>query len=218
MPTIERSAFCLVIAAPSGAGKTSVTRALLEQEPGLRLSVSMTTRAMRPGEADGVHYHFRDQPSFDATAAAGGFLEHAGVFERSYGSPRAPVAAWLAEGLDVVFDIDWQGHRQVRAALPGRVVGLFILPPSRDALAARLAGRGDTAEAIGKRMAQADAEMSHAAEFDHVVVNDDFAATVAAMRAVVHAQRLARARLVGLEGFLAEVTRQGRALSAETPG
>ncbi len=207
---IQRAAFCLVIAAPSGAGKTSVTRALLEQEPGLRLSVSMTTRAMRPGEAEGVHYHFRDQPTFDAMAATGSFLEHAGVFERSYGSPRAPVDAWLAEGRDVVFDIDWQGHRQIRAALPGLVVGLFILPPSRDALAARLAGRGDAPAAIAQRMTQADAEMSHAQEFDHVVVNDDFAATVAAVRAVVHAQRLARPRLVGLDGFLAEVTRQGR--------
>ncbi len=200
---IPRDAFCLVIAAPSGAGKTSVTRALLEQEPDLRLSVSMTTRAIRPGEQDGVHYHFRDQPAFDATVAEGGFLEHAGVFGRSYGSPRAPVEAWLAAGHDVVFDIDWQGHRQVRAALPGRVVGVFILPPSRAALSARLAGRGDPADAVARRMAAADAEMSHAGEFDHVVVNDDFAATVAAVRAILQAQRLARPRLAGLEAFLA---------------
>jgi guanylate kinase len=205
MTAIERDAFCLVIAAPSGAGKTSVTRALLEQESGLRLSVSITTRAMRPGEADGVHYHFRDQPSFDATVAEGGFLEHAGVFGRSYGSPRAPVKSWLAAGHDVVFDIDWQGHRQVRAALPGRVVGVFILPPSRDALAARLAGRGDSPAAIARRMEHADSEMSHAGEFDHVVVNDDFQATVAAVAAVVRAQRLARARLTGLESFLARM-------------
>ena len=200
---IPRDAFCIVIAAPSGAGKTSVTRALLEQEPDLRLSVSMTTRAIRPGEQDGVHYHFRDQPAFDATVAEGGFLEHAGVFGRSYGSPRAPVEAWLAAGHDVVFDIDWQGHRLVRAALPGRVVGIFILPPSRAALSARLAGRGDPADAVARRMAEADAEMSHAGEFDHVVVNADFAATVAAVRAILQAQRLARPRLAGLEAFLA---------------
>jgi guanylate kinase len=205
---IPRDAFCLVIAAPSGAGKTSVTRALLEQEPGLRLSVSMTTRAIRPGEQDGVHYHFRDQPAFDATVAQGGFLEHAGVFGRSYGSPRAPVEAWLAAGHDVVFDIDWQGHRQVRAALPGRVVGVFILPPSRAALSARLAGRGDPPETIARRMAEADAEMSHAGEFDHVVVNDDFAATVAAVRAILLAQRLARPRLAGLQAFLAAMGRE----------
>ena len=199
---IAREPLCLVIAAPSGAGTTSVTRAVMEQEPDMRLSVSMTTRAPRDGEIDGVHYHFRDQPSFDATAASGGFLEHAGVFGRSYGSPRAPVEHWLAQGRDVAFDIDWQGHRQVRAALPGRVVGLFILPPSRAALEARLSGRGDAPAAIARRMAMADSEMAHAGEFDHVVVNDDFAATVAAVRAVLHAARLARPRLVGLDAFL----------------
>ncbi len=202
---IRRRGFCLVVSAPSGAGKTTITRALLAQEPGLRLSVSMTTRAMRDGEADGLHYHFRDQATFDATAAAGGFLEHAGVFERSYGSPRAPVEAWLAAGDDVLFDIDWQGHRQVRANLPGQVVGLFILPPSRAALLARLTGRGDAPEAVAKRMAQADSEMSHAGEFDYVVVNDDLAETIAAVRAVVRAERLARARLSGLGAFLAGV-------------
>jgi guanylate kinase len=204
---IARAPFCLVIAAPSGAGKTSVTRALLEQEPGLRLSVSITTRAIRPGEEDGVHYHFRTQPEFDATAAAGGFLEHAGVFGRSYGSPRAPVDAWLAEGRDVLFDIDWQGHRQVRDRLPGRVVGLFILPPSRAALVARLEGRGEPPDTVARRMAAADAEMSHAGEFDYVVVNDDFDRTVAEIRAILHAERRARARLPGLESFLASLAR-----------
>lgn len=200
---ISRHGFCLVIAAPSGAGKTTVTHALLKADPALRLSVSMTTRAMRPGEADGVHYHFRDQAAFDAMVAQDGFLEHAGVFERSYGSPRAPVEAWLAAGHDVVFDIDWQGHRQVREKLPGQVVGLFILPPSRAALSARLAGRGDPAETVARRMAQADSEMSHAGEFDYVVVNDDLAETIAAVRAVVRAERLARHRLSGLDRFLA---------------
>jgi guanylate kinase len=202
---IDRAAFCLVIAAPSGAGKTSVTRALLEQEPGLRLSISHTTRAIRPGEEDGVHYHFRTQAAFDATAAAGGFLEHAGVFGRSYGSPRAPVEAWLAEGRDVVFDIDWQGHHQMRERLPGRVVGLFILPPSRAALVARLKGRGDPQETIARRMEAADAEMSHAGEFDYIVVNDDFDRAVAEIRAILHAERRARARLLGLDSFLASL-------------
>lgn len=203
---IAREPFCLVIAAPSGAGKTSLTRALLEQEPALRLSVSMTTRAPRDGETDGVHYHFRDQATFDATVAAGGFLEHAGVFGRSYGSPRAPVEQWLAQGHDVVFDIDWQGHRLVRAALPGRVVGLFILPPSRAALESRLTRRGDTASAVAGRMARATDEMSHAGEFDHIVVNDDFATALAEARAVLLAARLARARLPGLDGFLAALS------------
>jgi guanylate kinase len=154
-----------------------------------------------------VHYHFRDQEEFDAGVAEDGFLEHAGVFGRSYGSPRAPVMEWLEAGRDVVFDIDWQGHRQVRAALPGRVVGVFILPPTRAALADRLAGRGDAPATIARRMAEADREMSHAGEFDHVVVNEDFDATVDAIRAVVRAERLARARLAGLEDFLAGLTR-----------
>jgi guanylate kinase len=200
---LARFACCLVIAAPSGAGKTSVARALCAADPTLRLSISHTTRAMRGGEADGVDYHFTTQAAFDATAAAGGFLEHAGVFGQSYGSPRAPVDAWLDQGHDVVFDIDWQGHRQVRAALPGRVVGLFILPPSRAALRARLCGRGDDPAVIERRMARADAEMAHAPEFDHVIVNDDFAATVDAAAAVLAAARSARCRLAGLDGFLA---------------
>ena len=203
---IARDALCLVISAPSGAGKTSLTRALLAQEPALRLSISMTTRAARDGEVDGVHYHFRTQATFDATASADGFLEHAGVFGRSYGSPRAPVEHWLDHGHDVVFDIDWQGHRQVRAALPGRVVGLFILPPTRAALESRLTQRGDTPAAIAGRMARATGEMSHAGEFDHVVVNDDFATALAEARAVLHAARLARSRLSGLDGFLGELS------------
>ena len=199
---IGRAPLCLVIAAPSGAGKTSLTRALLAQESALRLSISMTTRTPRDGETDGLDYHFRDQPTFDTTASAGGFLEHAGVFGRSYGSPRAPVEHWLDQGHDVVFDIDWQGHRQVRAALPGRVVGLFILPPSRAALESRLTQRGDTPATIAGRMARATDEMSHAGEFDHIVVNDDFATALAQARAVLHAARLARTRLPGLDGFL----------------
>ena len=200
---IARDALCLVIAAPSGAGKTSLTRALLDQEPALRLSISMTTRAPRDGETDGTHYHFRDQPTFDAMASADGFLEHAGVFGRSYGSPRAQVEHWLEQGHDVVFDIDWQGHRQIRAALPGRVVGLFILPPTRAALEARLTQRGDNAATIAGRMARATDEMSHAGEFDHIVVNDDFGAALAQVQAVLQAARLARSRLAGLEHFLA---------------
>ena len=199
---IGRAPLCLVIAAPSGAGKTSLTRALLEQEPALRLSISITTRNPRDSETDGLDYHFRDQPTFDATASAGGFLEHAGVFGRSYGSPRTPVEHWLEQDHDVVFDIDWQGHRQVRAALPGRVVGLFILPPSRAALESRLTQRGDTPSAIAGRMARATDEMSHAGEFDHIVVNDNFATALAQTRAVLNAARLARTRLPGLDGFL----------------
>ena len=203
MSEIARRGLCLVVAAPSGAGKTSLTRALLAEDARLSLSISITTRAPRADEVDGTHYHFRDQAGFDALVAAGGFLEYAHVFERSYGSPRAPVERELAAGRDVLFDIDWQGHRQMRAALADDVVGLFILPPSRAALEARLHARGDPADAVAKRMAAADAEMSHAGEFHHVIVNDDFETALADMRAVLRAARLAVGRQIGLGQALA---------------
>ena len=203
--SIARRGLCLVLAAPSGAGKSSLTRALLTAEPELSLSVSVTTRAPRPGEQDGVHYHFRHQPTFDAMVAGGAFLEHATVLgKHSYGTPRAQVEAVLAAGRDVAFDIDWQGHRQLRAALPGDVVGVFILPPSLAALEARLRGRGDESEAeIARRMARARDEISHWAEFDHVVVNDVFDEAMAALRAILHAARGATPRQVGLPAFIA---------------
>jgi guanylate kinase len=204
--TIARRGLCLVIAAPSGAGKSSITRALLAADERLMLSVSVTTRAPRPGERDGVHYFFRTAAAFDAMVEAGELLEYARVFGRGYGSPRAPVARALAEGRDVVFDIDWQGHRQVRAALPGDVVGLFILPPSLAELEARLRARGsDAAAEITRRMAAARTEMSHAGEFDHVLVNRDFDASVADARAVLTAARLQTQRQTGLAEFLARL-------------
>ena len=190
---ITRRGVCLVLSAPSGAGKTSITRRLLELEPELWLSVSVTTRAARPGEVEGVHYHFRDQAEFDAMVRDGALLEYAGVFGKSYGTPRGPVEAVLAAGRDVVFDIDWQGYRQMRAALPEDVVGVFILPPSAEELERRLRGRGQDSEAvIARRMAEAQSEMSHAPEFDHVLINEDFEAAVAATRAVLHAARRER--------------------------
>jgi guanylate kinase len=204
---IAREPVCLVMSAPSGAGKTSLTRAMLAADPSLRLSVSWTTRAPRDSEQDGVHYHFRPQADFDALVEQGGFLESAHVFQRSYGSPAAPVQVWLDAGHDVVFDIDWQGHRQLRAALPGRVLGLFILPPSSGALRERLTGRGDAAAAVEGRMARAEDEMSHAGAFDHVVVNDDFATTLAQAQAVLTAARCARARLPGLAATLEALRR-----------
>ena len=205
MSTLARRGLCLVLAAPSGAGKSSLTRALLATEPALSLSVSVTTRPPRPGEIDGVHYHFRDQAAFDAMVAAGGFLEWARVLGRhSYGTPRAEVEAALAAGRDVAFDIDWQGHRQLRAALPGDVVGVFVLPPSLAALEARLRERaGEDPAEIARRMGLAREEISHWAEFDHVVVNDVFEDAVAELRAILHAARCATARLSGLAGFVA---------------
>jgi guanylate kinase len=202
--SIARRGLCLVISAPSGAGKTSLTRALLAVEPGLSLSVSVTTRARRPDEADGVHYYFRTQAQFEMMRGAGELLESATVFGRSYGTPRAPVEEALVAGRDMVFDIDWQGHRQVRAVLPNDVVSMFILPPSLDELEARLRRRGGIADSeLERRMQAAREEMSHAPEFDYVLVNEDFGASVAAARDVLHTARLATARQRGLREFLA---------------
>jgi guanylate kinase len=200
---MKRRGLCLVIAAPPGAGKTSVSRALLDSEADLALSVSVTTRAPRPGEQDGVHYHFRDMAEYQAMIARGDLLEHAMFLGRGYGTPRAPVEAALAEGRDVLFDIEWQGHRQLKASMPADVVSIFLLPPSMAELERRLQGRGqDGPEEIAKRMAAARDEITHWDEFDHVLINQDFAATVAAARAVLHAARNARTRQPGMAGFI----------------
>ncbi len=199
---LPRRGVCLVLAAPSGAGKSSIASALLAAEPGITLSVSATTRAPRPGEAEGVHYYFRSPEEFARMADAGELLEWATVFGRSYGSPRAPVEAALKAGRDVLFDIDWQGFRQLRAALPGDVVGVFVLPPSLSELEGRLRARGGDDEAeIARRMAAARAEMGHAGEFDHVVVNRDFRQALSAVQAVLIAARSATVR-VALTPFL----------------
>ena len=206
MTYFSRRGVCFVIAAPSGAGKSSLTRALLSAEPDLALSVSVTTRAPRPHECEGKDYFFRTPAQFEAMTRAGELLEWAQVFGRCYGTPRSPVEAALAAGRDVAFDIDWQGHRQLRAALPGDVIGLFVLPPSLAVLEQRLRGRGSDSEAeIARRMQAARAEIAHAPEFDHVLVNDEFAAALAGCRAVLHAARLATHRLAGLPGFMAEL-------------
>lgn len=186
-PALNRTLF--VVAAPSGAGKTSLVRALIAEEDGLRLSVSHTTRQPRPGEVDGLHYHFVSHARFDELVAQGAFLEHATVFGQCYGTTRAAVQADLSNGRDVLLEIDWQGARQVRAILPCR--SIFILPPSREELLRRLRGRGlDSEQVIRTRHAEAHAEISHHAEFDHLVVNDDFDVALADMRAIIRAERL----------------------------
>lgn len=198
-----RRGVCLVLAAAPGAGKTSVSRALLATEPELELSISATTRAPRPGEQEGVHYFFRGAAEFDAMAEAGELLEHARFLGRAYGTPRAPVEAALAAGRDVLFDIEWQGHRQLRAKLPKDVVGIFLLPPSLAELERRLNARAqDSAEEIARRMEAARHEMEHWHEFDHILVNDDFDRTVSDVRAILHAARTERARLPGMAAFM----------------
>ncbi len=190
----NRRGLCLVLAAPSGAGKTTLSRALLAEEPGLSLSISVTTRAPRLGEVHGQHYSFITQPEFDAEVAANTLLESANVFGRSYGTPRAPVEAALAASRDILFDIDWQGFHQLRAALPADVIGIFIKPPSLDTLPQRLAARGDAAEDIARRMRHAEAELGHAQEFDYIVENADFTTALADIRAILRASRLASSR------------------------
>ena len=180
-----RPPMVLVLSAPSGAGKSSLARALADADPSVRISVSHTTRAARPGEVDGVHYHFVDEREFERMIAGGAFLEHAWVFDRYYGTSWQAVRTELAQGYDVVLDIDWQGARQVRAAFDG-TVSIFVLPPSVDALRSRLVGRGqDSAETIDRRMRAARDELEHYDEFDYVVVNDDFERALAAVRGIL---------------------------------
>jgi guanylate kinase len=199
----SRRGLCLVIAAPSGAGKSSISRALLASEPALELSISATTRAPRPGEREGEHYHFRSRADFEAMIAADVMLEYAEVYGRLYGTPRAPVEAALAAGRDVLFDVDWQGFRQLRGKLPEDVLGIFLLPPDMVELERRLHGRGqDSAEEIARRMAAARDDIVHWDEFDHVLVNQEFSEALAAVRAILHAGRCHRTRQPWLPGFV----------------
>ena len=174
-----------VIAAPSGAGKTSLVKALLASEPRLRLSVSHTTRKRRPTEQDGREYHFVSVPQFEQLVARGELLEHARVFDNFYGTARGFVEEQLRQGYDVILEIDWQGAQQVRRAVP-QCVSIFILPPSRRALAERLSRRAtDSADTIARRLREAAADMSHYREFDYVIVNDEFAQAVSDLRRIV---------------------------------
>ena len=209
MTTIARRGVCLVLAAPSGAGKTAISDALLASEPELQRSVSVTTRAPRSSEINGVHYHFLSESAFQQAVADDELLEWARVLQgtHAYGTPRAPVEAALAAGRDVVFDIDWQGHLSLRQKLPADVVGVFILPPNVAALETRLRARGGDAEAeIQRRMRVARDEINHWPEFDHVVVNDDLEAATAKVRAILHAARSATRRQPGLADFVARIT------------
>jgi guanylate kinase len=184
-PDGTRRGHLYVIAAPSGAGKTSLVRALMQREPHLRFSVSYTTRARRPNEQHGRDYYFVTQDEFAAMVARGEFLEHAQVFDNHYGTSQRQLEDKLATGADVILEIDWQGARQVRGALPD-CVSIFILPPSRAELERRLRGRGTDAEdVIQRRLRDAAADMAHWAEFPYVVVNDDFECTLGELQAIV---------------------------------
>ena len=183
-----------VVSAPSGAGKTSLVKALRESLGGLAVSVSHTTRAQRPGEEYGRDYFFVERPDFERMIEAGAFLEHARVFDNHYGTARLTVEAGLKGGQDILLEIDWQGARQVRSLMP-ECVSIFVLPPSLETLGKRLEGRGqDGPETISRRMRDARSEMSHYGEYDYLVVNDDFGEALSELRDIVLAQRLKTAR------------------------
>ena len=199
---IARRGLMLVLSSPSGAGKSTLSRKLLAADPDVELSVSVTTRKQRPGEVDGRDYHFIDAPRFDAMVEDGDLLEWAEVFGNRYGTPRLPVEAALAQGRDVLFDIDWQGPQQLEKA--GRdLVSIFVLPPSIPDLEQRLRTRAqDSDEVIRGRMAKAADEMSHWAEYDYVIINTDIDHAFAQVRSILAAERLTRERQTGLSDFV----------------
>ncbi len=205
---MTRKGLMFVISSPSGAGKTTIARRLLELEPELSMSVSMTTRPQRAGEEEGKDYYFVDQARFDATVKQGGLLEHATVFGNSYGTPVAPVDAALAAGRDVLFDVDWQGAQQMRTRRRPDIVSVFILPPSAAELERRLTTRGrDPDDVVRQRMAKAATEMSHFSEYDFVVVNDDVERCLGDVRAILHAERVRSDRLPDLADFVEGLSR-----------
>ena len=214
----EQAAACpatlFVVSAPSGAGKTSLLRAMLATDPGLVASISYTTRAPRPGEADGREYHFVDTARFLAMAEAGEFLEHAQVFDHHYGTAGAAVLQQLATGRDVVLEIDWQGARQIHELLP-TAVRIFILPPSVETLRERLRGRGDQAAVIERRMRDALSELSHYDEYDYLVVNGDFDRALDDLRTIVRAQRLRTAAQAARHADLLAALQPGRTAAAD---
>jgi guanylate kinase len=206
---VERRGLMFVLSSPSGAGKTTLSRMLMEKVRGLRMSVSVTTRPMRPGEVEGKDYFFIDQKRFDAMAANGDLLEWAPVFGKSYGTPRAAVDAALSAGHDVLFDIDWQGTQQLREKAGPDVVSVFILPPSAADLEKRLHTRAqDSAEVIRSRMDRASHELSHWAEYDYIVVNQNVDEAFAEVLTILKAERLKRARRSGLTEFVRNLQRQ----------
>lgn len=205
-----RRGLLIILSSPSGAGKSTLSRRLLEAEQEVRFSISATTRTPRPGETDGREYHFRSRDAFEAMIRAGEMLEYAEVFGNLYGTPRGPVEAAIDGGHDVLFDVDWQGGQQIRnSPLRDAVVSIFILPPTIADLEARLNARGqDSAEVVAGRMRKARDEISHWAEYDHVLINDDLDRCEADLRAIIRAERLRRDRQTGLVDFVNGLNRE----------
>jgi guanylate kinase len=206
---VERRGLMFVLSSPSGAGKTTLSRLLIERMPGLKMSVSATTRAKRPGEVEGRDYLFVDKARFEEMVKRNELLEWATVFDNRYGTPRAPVEAALSKGEDVLFDIDWQGTQQLREKARADVVSVFILPPSAPDLEKRLQSRAqDSHEVIRGRMSRASHEMSHWAEYDYIVINHEVDAAFAEVQSILKAERLKRERRTGLTGFVRDLQRQ----------
>jgi guanylate kinase len=202
-PHIARRGLLYIVSSPSGAGKTTLARRVLAADSNIEMSVSVTTRAPRPGERDGVDYHFVDHGVFDSMKGRGDLLEWARVFDNYYGTPRAPVEAAIRGGKDVLFDIDWQGAQQLFEKMRDDVVRVFVLPPSGDVLEDRLKSRAqDPPDVVAKRMAAASSEISHWREYDYVIVNAQIEQSVASALAILSAERLKRARLLGLSEFV----------------
>lgn len=196
----------LVLSSPSGAGKTSIARALLKRDPEITMSVSATTRPRRPGETEGKDYYFTDEQRFKTDINKGLFLEYARVFDNYYGTPLRPVQETLAAGRDVLFDIDWQGTQQIKAKAREDLVSVFVLPPSTAELERRLLSRAqDTAEVVAGRMAQAADEMSHYPEYDYIIVNHDLEASIEAVHTILKAERLRISRQAGLTDFMKQL-------------
>lgn len=215
----NRRGVMLVLASPSGAGKSSISRALFADDPNIALSVSVTTRARRTDEIDGIHYHFIDVPTFERMRAAGDLLESAEVHGNFYGTPRSKVEERLSTGRDILFDIDYQGTLQLYEKCRTDMVTIFILPPSIVELRKRLERRAqDSAGTIDKRLQNARIEMDHYREYDYVLVNEDLEQSVQRVRSILAAARLARARFVDLDDFVLELQSQIDSLGATTAG
>jgi guanylate kinase len=206
---VERRGLMFVLSSPSGAGKTTLSRLLIERMPGLKMSVSATTRSMRPGEVDGRDYMFVDKSTFEEMTKRDELLEWATVFDNRYGTPRAPVEAALSAGQDVLFDIDWQGTQQLREKARADIVSVFILPPSAADLEKRLHTRAqDSDEVIRGRMSRATHELSHWAEYDYIVINHEVDEAFAEVQSILKAERLKRSRRSGLTEFVRDLQRQ----------
>ena len=205
-PRIERRGLLMVLSSPSGAGKTTLARRLVEADAEIAMSVSVTTRPPRPRETDGRDYHFIDDKRFVRMREGDELLEWARVFDNFYGTPRAPVEAAIKSGRDILFDIDWQGAQQLSEKMKHDVVRVFILPPSVTALERRLQRRAqDSVEVVRRRMEAASAEISHWPEYDYVIVNADIDGSLAGLKAILTAERLKRERLDGLSAFVREM-------------